>query len=40
MTYPMAGDPAACDRALANALDKYWGVDYDDDDDDENEDEE
>ena len=35
MIYPMAGDPAACDRAFKLANDKYW-----DNDDDENEEEE
>ena len=37
MTYPMAGDPAVCDRELQLALDRYW--DTPDDDDDENEEE-
>ena len=31
MTYPMAGDPDACERAFQLANDKYW------DNDDENE---
>ena len=24
MTYPMAGDPAVCDRKLQLALGRYW----------------